>query len=323
MYALLIAAAFALAAPAEPLELALPAAARTPGARIRLADLFPGAALLPELAAIDLGRAPSPGFGKIITRAMIEAALPPGAAALSGAMETKVELEVARVDASAILAAAERVLRAGVSIPAGAELEVVRRPLDATVPKGRGALELRPRLARGASDRGTLPMQVDVAVDGEVLLMVPVAFRLRTFENVLVLARDLDRGAALRPGDVATRRVETTERVAPSPLDAIELVGRIARRPLRAGEILSGDDFVAPVLVLKNETVTLVYRRGALRAESFGIARESGALGQVVRVENLTSKKRLAGRVTGPGVVEMNPEATPVAAAALPTGDSP
>ncbi|MFG0316022.1 MAG: flagellar basal body P-ring formation chaperone FlgA [Planctomycetota bacterium JB042] len=281
----------------------------TPGTRIRLIDLVSPehrGALAPTLLETDLGRAPSPGFERRVTRAAVRSMLP-AEVRLDGAEESLVRSDIETVSGERLLAAARAHLTSDVRLDEGAELEVTRRPLDVRVPRGRDGVALVPRLRGNVRGRGAIQVLVDVTVDRKLQATVPVGFMARVFRDVPVLAHALSRGAHLTEADLTTARLELT-RAANEPIsDPSRLLGRVARRNLRAGDVLLDRDFEQPALVRRNEPVTLVFARGALRAETFGIARETGVLGDTVRIENLTTRKTVVGRVIGPGLVRTNP----------------
>ena len=86
---------------------------------------------------------------------------------------------------------------------------------------------------------------------------------------------------------------------------AAQLVGAEARRPLPAGRVLSERDLQAPRLVLRGRTVQLTYARPGLRLSVQGVAQSDGALGDLVRVVNLDSRRQLQGVVVGPDQVAL------------------
>ncbi len=289
----------------------LRAAARSPGTRIRLEDLvLPEHAgrLSADLLATDLGRSPSPGVGRLLTLQAVRAALPPGAPLLAGPEEITVYTDVVRVDPADILAVAQEFLVAAAPLPEGATVEVAREPFEVTVPRGRASLQLCPRQRGTPAGRGYASVLTEVRVDGQLQAVVPVTFLIRTYADVEILAADLTRGQSLQPEHVGKARTETTGMIsAPRSSGAAALIGCLARRDLRAGTPLRDGDFQPAVLVRCREPVTLLFASGALRAEAFGVARDSGALGDAVRVENLTTRKTVVGRVAGPGLVKLHP----------------
>ncbi|MGB6317566.1 MAG: flagellar basal body P-ring formation chaperone FlgA, partial [Litorimonas sp.] len=107
--------------------------------------------------------------------------------------------------------------------------------------------------------------------------------------------RALQRGAVIREGDVS------------GPFADQDYVGQEMIRSVRAGAVMSPRMVRTPLQVKRNETVTLVFRRGALTMETTGRALGEGSVGDRVPVINATSRKRVTGRVTGPGIVEVSP----------------
>lgn len=91
-------------------------------------------------------------------------------------------------------------------------------------------------------------------------------------------------------------------RFLPPDLQEVE-VSRPAGGPAVTGRAEDGQ--AGPLLVRAGARVVLVARVGAVRVITYGIARQSGAMGERVAVENLRSGKRVWGRVSGEGVVEV------------------
>ena len=61
-----------------------------------------------------------------------------------------------------------------------------------------------------------------------------------------------------------------------------------------------------PVLVRTGEPVVIEVVSGAIRVEALGRARQSGKLGDVIRVENVDSRKTITARVVDKGVVRLD-----------------
>ena len=129
------------------------------------------------------------------------------------------------------------------------------------------------------------------------------------FGNMSAAVRDEVEGQVfdrLQADLIRTVRAETTHKSNPPITNLRALLNQEARRDLRAGTPIVARDFKPTVLIQRNSAVTLIYERGALRAETHGIAKDSGTYGSSIRIENLTTKKTMVGRVIGPGLVQMN-----------------
>lgn len=83
-------------------------------------------------------------------------------------------------------------------------------------------------------------------------------------------------------------------------------VGLEARVTLYAGRPIGQGDVGPPALVERNQTVALVYRSGGLSILTEGKALARGAVGEAIRVMNLTSRATVTGTVAPDGSVIVN-----------------
>jgi flagella basal body P-ring formation protein FlgA len=107
--------------------------------------------------------------------------------------------------------------------------------------------------------------------------------------------RALQRGALIRKGDVT------------GPYAVEDYVGQELIRSVRTGTVMTLRHVRTPLQVERNETVTLVFRRGPLSMETIGRSLDEGSVGDRISVLNTTSRKRITGRIIGPGLVEVTP----------------
>ena len=136
-----------------------------------------------------------------------------------------------------------------------------------------------------------------MAVEADVSLPEPVA----------VLTRPLQRGDFLSRADVAL--VRPTGDVAQRTDDAFhaleDIVGKIARRPLREGLVLAPSMIEAPTLVRRGQLVSVVAIAHGIRIKMEARARQSGAAGDLVQVETLDTREPFAAQVSGDGEVQV------------------
>lgn len=123
------------------------------------------------------------------------------------------------------------------------------------------------------------------------------AFRVQVMAEVWVPVRRLATGTPLQASDVVAREVDIVREPKAVPADAAvfgrwELVR--AAGPDRA---LSWGDLVPRALVRKGHVVDVIAQQGLLTVSMKGQATRSGALGEVVVVRNLESKREFSAEV--------------------------
>ncbi len=131
-----------------------------------------------------------------------------------------------------------------------------------------------------------------------------IAGHARTKETFPVLSRPINRGEIIQETDIAF--VETAN--APASLfirDAESLIGKEARRPLRAQTPLRPSDVAAPVLIRKGAIVTLLYDIEGLRLSHQGIALGDGGAGDVISLRNVQSDRILKAVVDGENIARV------------------
>lgn len=122
----------------------------------------------------------------------------------------------------------------------------------------------------------------------------PVAYAASTGDQVTT-TRALQRGTVLRPRDVT------------GPYAEEDYVGLELIRSVRSGAALTPRHVREPLLVRRNETVTIVFRQGPLVMETTGRAMDEGGEGARISVINSSSRKRIMGRIIAAGTVEVSP----------------
>lgn len=151
----------------------------------------------------------------------------------------------------------------------------------------------------------------DPAVPGE---KVRLTGRAAEIAEIPVLRGPVATGAVIGWNDIDYIEVRPEQLSRYNIVNPQEIVGQAAARSLTAGQPLRLGDIKKPELVARNGIVTLTFRRPGITLSLQGRATEPGALGETVRVMNLTSNKIVQAVVIGPGEVEVLAAAgTPVA----------
>lgn len=136
--------------------------------------------------------------------------------------------------------------------------------------------------------------------------------------EIAVPAIDLERGDAIQAKDLILIKRPASQVAGEIIRPASELIGMVPRRALKAGEPVRQADVAKPILVDKNQLVTVVYSTKGLNLSMRGRAQSSGTMGESIKVQNPQSKRMLEGTVSGPGQITISP-ITPTATLAEAT----
>lgn len=173
------------------------------------------------------------------------------------------------------------------ALPAGSEAEATLDP----------ALRL-PRCGAALVARVQGSNSVEVGCPDGWRLFVPV--RVRRSQTVLVLSRGLAPGETITADAFVPETRDASRIVGAAVADPAQAVGRVARRTLSAGAVLSATDLVAQRLIRRGDNVALVSRRGGVEVRVVGRALGDAGESERVTVENLSSRRVVQG-VVGPG----------------------
>lgn len=131
-----------------------------------------------------------------------------------------------------------------------------------------------------------------------------IAGAARTIETYPTLTRAISRGDIIHETDIAF--IEAANAHAGIYIrDAEDLIGKEARRPLRAQSPLRASDVKAPVLIKKGALVTLLYDIEGLRLSHQGIALSDGGAGDVIALRNVQSDRVLKAIVDGENIARV------------------
>ncbi len=126
--------------------------------------------------------------------------------------------------------------------------------------------------------------------------------------EVLTYARSLAAGELLQPEDLVYAKVAAAPSDAPS--DAEQVIGLVAKRPLRAGAVVSLRDVSAPQVIKAGDTVAVTYEAEGITLTLQGKAMASAAMGDGVAIQNISSRKTIQAVASGPDQALVGPAAT-------------
>jgi flagellar basal body P-ring formation protein FlgA len=137
---------------------------------------------------------------------------------------------------------------------------------------------------------------------------------------VLVYARNLSVGEIVQASDLQW----SDEAVAgpDAPGEAERVIGMAARLPLREGAPVAEHELVAAKVIRRDQMISVDYEDGGVSLSLSAKAMADGAVGDVIQVMNLTSKKMLQAVATAPGHAAIGPGADAARASAFQTASN-
>jgi len=148
-------------------------------------------------------------------------------------------------------------------------------------------------------------LRYEILRAGETVGEWRTVFRCRHLAEVWVPTRRIDSGEALLPMDFEAREVDLIRNAKavvadPEQFDRYELA-----RAVYPGRPISWGDLAPRSLVRKGELVDVVVREGFLSISMRAMATRTGALGDIVAVRNLESKREFPAEVIDEKTVQV------------------
>jgi len=290
----------------------LPVETKVKGTEIELGELAQVAGLDGELVAkvraLELGYAPAPGFSRLLTADRIRAEL-------AKAMP-EVEVRVAGERACRVWPALEEIAPARIEEAARTELTLafagkeasftLKDPITAvSVPQSEGASAIHARTPSGELTSGIVGVAVEILVDGTRYRTLWTSWRVEVWETRPVLSRPVKAGEELSPGLFERQRVKVGTEVGLEALDPVQVTGAVAKRDLPSGSSVSAHDVNHPAAVVSGSTLFLRVRKGSIEARVSAVARDTGSVGERIRVTTVEGRQELVATVVGRDLCEI------------------
>lgn len=259
-----------------------------------------------QLTSIPLGYAPYAGQYRWLDKSEVEnylrrSGVDPAGVRLEMNDRVLVTRKTQTVPVERIREALESFLRSAQPL-LSFSIESIEAPKDLILPLGRLRLEVDgpARLA----ELENLTLKVDFYIDDRRQRSQWVKVNLVGQGEVLVVTRDLSFGERIQPSDlrIEPRRMTRLEGFFANVREA---AGLEAKRPIAAGEILTRQDVRPAALVRRGEVLTVLAQGKNFVISTLGRAREGGAMGEHILVENLESKQTVRAQVVREKTVQV------------------
>ena len=161
------------------------------------------------------------------------------------------------------------------------------------------------------SSSGRFTAAMTVTAEGMNPIDTRISGRVETMADAPVALTRLLPDTILRPDDLRIARVRTSLLQNEIARSVDQIVGMQLRRPVAAGQPLRLTDLTRAPLVQRGSTVQIELSSTGLAVTGQAVALDTGAQGERIRVQNITSHAFLFAQVIGPGQVRVTPDAPP------------
>jgi len=150
-----------------------------------------------------------------------------------------------------------------------------------------------------------LLVPLEILQDGKSLRSYWITAEISIHAEVLRAARRIPSGRVVTLDDIEKKFAEIPDLRASYACDPEEVLGKVSRRGLLPGVLLTRDLFADPLLVRSGETVRLRLQRDGIMITSLAKAEQDGRLGQFIKVRSLDFPTLLRAQVSGRAEVKM------------------
>ena len=288
--------------------------ARTAASQLTLGDVAEVSGfneeLIGRLKELPLGPAPLPGDSLALARSdirriMIAHRIDPVNVALVG--ENRVEINrsgrvISKDDLTPLIE--DYVRRCWSEKNVRTEIMYSRLPEDLAVDSENFVIKVLDPVKSMLS--GSVAISLAALQDDRILARLPVSLKIRVWQEVAVLQRDLHQGEILTLDDFSFEEREITGRSGTPVTKAEQAVDKRLERSVKAGQVLGLENLENPPLIERGAEVTLIVRYKSITVGCLGKAFQKGRLGDRIMVRNQYGKN-LIGEVRDEHTVVITP----------------
>lgn len=152
---------------------------------------------------------------------------------------------------------------------------------------------------------GNITITVLARQKERVLRNIPVRIDVEALAATVVTVSQIEHGDTITAADLTLQKREITHTSHLSARTIDEVAGKKARTTLRANQPVRTDQIERVPLIKSGQMVTIVAETGVFKISVTGKAHSSGAAGDIIRVQNLTSLKEIPAKVIDGSTVQV------------------
>ncbi len=273
-----------------------------------IADFSETSPLTEALTEVVVAQAPKPGsnsqiVGQTVIRDILRKNPLPRSTRWFGSATISVHRAGMEITASDIFKEIDTYLASKKELFPEAELifTASKKPLPFFLPKGKIDWEIRP------SDPdiiGSSHFSVIIKVDNRVRKNLRVTGNIKAITRIVVAKNDLQRGTIITP-EMITMTTTDISRMSQPFFSMRDVIGKKLKRSIYQDTAIEKSLVEYPPVIVKNQLVKIVVQKGSLFVSASGVARMNGKMNEIIRVQNISSRKLIFCKVAAPGIVEV------------------
>ena len=152
---------------------------------------------------------------------------------------------------------------------------------------------------------GTVYISVLARQHDVVVRNIPVRIDVEALVDMVVALHQIEYGELVSAADVVLKKCEITQNSHLAARTIDDVIGKKTRTSIRANQPVRADQVEKVPLVKSGQMLTIVAENEVLKISVSGKARSSGAEGDTIRVQNLSSLKEISARVISATTVQV------------------
>jgi len=151
---------------------------------------------------------------------------------------------------------------------------------------------------------GSSSFSILFQANGKTVKNCTVRGKLAAIARVVTAKSTIRRGSIINARQLSVSQEDITR--LDRPYQTIEqVVGMQAKRTIRTGTPLDGQNVTQPPVIRRGEPVKIIASKGSLQVSTYGVAIMDGRRGEFIQVKNIHSNKRIYCKVDAPGIVSV------------------
>jgi len=260
------------------------------------------------VAKVEVGRAPALGskrfFAKTDLLTILKGAgVDVSKITLSGSEKTEVTRKSISISGEEILSVAKDYVISNMPWDESqAVLEQRRAPKDLSVGSGKIKYVVDPVYT--SNWVGQVVLRVKVLVDEREVESARVSIKIRIYADAFVATGKIQKDQVIEPKDIVAKKVELTRRIVTDyASDKNNIIGKRVFKTVHPGKVIGRSMLGEPLLVTRDDIVTILARRGNIVITAQCKAVEQGAKGEIIKVKNVDSNKIVTAKIASSDIV--------------------